>query len=247
MKSLCNMWAVGKRELGAYFASPVAYIFVIIFLLLSGFMTFMVGQFFARNSATLDAFFIWHPWLYLFLAPALGMRLWAEERRVGTLELLMTLPITAWQAIVGKFLAALSVLALALVLTFPIIITVAFLGTPDYGAIATGYLGSLAVAATYLAISCMTSAMTRNQVISFVLALVICLFNLLAGWPPVTGMVENWAPQWLVSGIAAFSAMPYLETMQKGVIDLRAAAYFITAPVFFLFTTAVILHGRRTR
>ena len=247
MKTLRNIWAVCKRELGAYFASPVAYIFVIKFLLLSGFMTFMVGQFFARNSATLDAFFIWHPWLYLTLVPALGMRLWSEERRVGTLELLMTLPITAWQAIVGKFLASLAVLALALALTFPIVFTVAYLGSPDYGAIATGYLGSLAVAATYLSISCMTSAMTRNQVISLVLALVICLFNLLAGWPPVTGMVENWAPQWLVTGVAAFSAMPYYEAMQKGVIDLRAVAYFITVPVFFLFTTAVILHGRRTR
>ena len=247
MKSLRNIWAVCKRELGAYFASPVAYIFVIIFLLLSGFMTFMVGQFFERNSATLDAFFIWHPWLYIFLAPALGMRLWSEERRVGTLELLLTLPLTCWQAIVGKFLASLAVLALALALTFPIVITVARLGSPDYGAVCTGYVGSLAVAATYLSISCMTSAMTRNQVISFVIALVICLFNLLAGWPPVTGMLENWAPEWLVTGVAAFSVAPYFEMFQKGLIDLRGAAYFITAPFFFLFATAVIIHGRRTR
>jgi len=245
MTAVRNIWAVTKRELGSYFSSPVAYVFIIIFLMLSGFFTFMVGNFFARNEASLTSFFLWHPWLYLFLVPAAGMRLWAEERRAGTIELLFTMPITAWQAIVGKFLAAWVFLGLALALTFPMILTVAYLGDPDGGAIFTGYLGSLLVAGVYLAVSNMTSAMTRNQVVSFITALVLCLFLVLAGWRPVTDMLVNWAPAQLVAAVASFSIIPHFDSLQRGVIDSRDLFYYFSVIVFALFTTGVILRSRR--
>src|SRR5438067_7826291 len=165
MNSLANIKAIIKRELTAYFSSPVAYVFIVTFLLLTGFFTFMAGNFFERGQANLDSFFMWHPWLYLFLVPCIGMRLWAEERRIGTIELLLTKPITAWQAILGKFLASWIFLALSLMLTFPVFITVSYLGSPARGIIVPAYLGSLLMSGTYLAISCMTSAMTRNQVV----------------------------------------------------------------------------------
>ena len=162
MNSCANIKTIAKRELSAYFGAPVAYVFIVIFLLLTGFFTFEAGGFFERGQASLDgSFFLWHPWLYLFLVPAVGMRLWAEERRVGTLELLLTMPVTAWQAILGKFLASWLFLALALVLTFPVVLTVNYLGSPDNGVIFTAYLGSFLMAGAYLAISCMTSAMTQ--------------------------------------------------------------------------------------
>src|SRR3954470_8282792 len=190
MNSVANIKTIAKRELGAYFSSPLAYVFIVIFLLLCGFFTFMVGGFFERGEASLvRPFFDWHPWFYLFLVPAVGMRLWAEERRVGTIELLLTMPITAWQAIVGKFLASWLFLALALALTFPIVITVNYLGAPDNGVILCAYVGSWLMAGAYLAIGSLTSAMTRNQVISFILSVVICLFLILAGWPPVTNLL----------------------------------------------------------
>ncbi|MDH3318742.1 MAG: ABC transporter permease, partial [Betaproteobacteria bacterium] len=161
---------IAKRELSSYFASPVAYVFLVIFLLLTGFLTFTAGAFFERGEASLASFFAWHPWVYLVLVPAVGMRLWSEERRAGTLELLLTLPVTAWQAILGKFLASWLFLAIALALTFPVVITVNLLGDPDNGALVAGYLGSLMLAGAYLAITCLTSALTRNQVIAFILA-----------------------------------------------------------------------------
>src|SRR5690349_22611495 len=162
---LAKIKAITKRELSAYFSSPVAYVFIVIFLLLTVFFTFMAGNFFERGQANLDSFFMWLPWLYLFLVPCVGMRLWAEERRVGTIELLLTKPITAWHAILGKFLASWIFLGLALVLTFPVVITVNYLGSPDNGVILSGYIGSWLMAGAYLAISCITSAMTRNQVV----------------------------------------------------------------------------------
>src|SRR5512132_104113 len=171
-----TIWTITKRELYAYFTSPVAYVFLVIFLLLTGFFTFTVGNFFERGEASLVSFFTWHPWLYLFLVPAAGMRLWSEERRLGTLELLLTMPITTWQAIVGKFLASWLFLILALALTFPVVITVCYLGKADMGVIFTGYVGSSLLAGGYLAVACLTSAMTRNQVISFILSVVVCFF-----------------------------------------------------------------------
>jgi ABC-2 type transport system permease protein len=236
---------IAKRELSGYFASPVAFVFIVIFLLLAGFFTFMVAGFFERGEAGLLAFFSWHPWLYLFLVPAVGMRMWSEERRLGTIELLLTMPVTPWQAIVGKFLAAWAVVGLALLLTFPVVITVNYLGNPDNGVIFAGYLGSFLMAGAYLAISAMTSAMTRNQVVSFIVAVVISLFLILAGWPPVTNMLTQWAPSWFVDGVAAFSVMTHFESIQKGVIDSRDVLYFLSVIVFALFTTGVIIRAHR--
>src|SRR2546430_876364 len=211
MNALANIKTITKRELGAYFSSPLAYIFIVIFLLLSGFFAFAVRPtLFDRGEASLSGnFFFWHPWFYLFLVPAVGMRLWAEERRVGTIELLLTMPITAWQAIVGKFLASWLFLLLALVLTFPLVITVNILGHPDNGVIICSYVGSWLMAGAYLAISCITSAMTRTQVVSFILAVVVCLFLILAGFPPVIRMLQGWAGGKVVDAIAAISVITH--------------------------------------
>jgi len=246
MNSISNIRAITKRELAGYFSSPVAYVFIVIFLLLMGFFTFMAGGFFERGQATLEgSFFMWHPWVYLFLVPAVGMRLWAEERRVGTLELLLTLPITAWQAIVGKFLASWIFLLLALFLTFPVVITVNYLGSPDNGVIFAGYVGSFLMAGAYLAISCMTSAMTRNQVVSFILSVVICLFLVLCGFPPVTNLLTRVDSPWLVNTVAAFSVITHFEYFTKGVLDSRDVIFFLSVIGFSLFTTGVIIRSLR--
>ena len=243
--SFGNIRAIARRELQGYFASPVAYVFIVIFLLMVGFFTFMAGGFFERAEASLIAFFLWHPWLYLFLVPAAGMRLWSEERRLGTMELLLTMPITTWQAIVGKFLASWLFLALALALTFPVWITVNYLGHPDNGAILCGYIGSALMAATYLAIASMTSAMTRNQVISFILSVVICLFLILAGWPPVTRLLDSLGWDWLRNLCAAMSVMTHFEGFQRGVLDFRDLMFFCSIIGFALFTTGVIIRSHR--
>lgn len=243
--SLRNIITVGKRELSGYFNSPVAYVFIVIFLSLNGFFTFMLGGFFERGEANLTAFFTWHPWLYLFLVPAAGMRLWAEERRVGTLELLLTMPIAAWEAIVGKFLACWLFLALALALTFPVVVTVAYLGQPDFGAIITGYFGSFLLAGTYLSVTVMTSALTRNQVISFILSVVVCFLLIFAGWEPVTSLLVRWAPEWLVSTVASLSVMPHYLTFTRGLIDLRGFTFFGSVILFCLFANSVILRSLR--
>src|SRR5882672_1474410 len=246
MNTWANIRTIAKRELGAYFSSPLAYVFIVIFLLLCGFFTFMVGGFFQRGEASLvRPFFDWHPWFYLFLVPAVGMRLWAEERRVGTIELLLTMPITAWQAIVGKFLASWLFLLLALVLTFPLIITVNVLGHPDNGVIFCGYVGSWLMAGAYLAISCITSAMTRTQVVSFIISVVICLFLILAGFPPVIRMLEGWAGPRLVDFITSFSVITHFDGFQKGVLDSRDILFFLSVIVFSLFSTSVILRSHR--
>jgi ABC-2 type transport system permease protein len=236
---------IARRELASYFASPVAYVFLVIYLLLTGFFTFTVGAFFERGEASLISFFVWHPWLYLVLVPAVGMRLWSEERRAGTLELLLTMPVTAWQAILGKFLASWAFLAIALALTFPVVITVNLLGSPDNGIIVAGYLGSLLLAGAYLAISCMTSAMTRNQVVAFILAVVICLFLILCGFNPVTDLLARWASPAFVDTVAAFSVITHFDGFQKGVIDTRDLFYFLSVIGFALFSTGVILRNYR--
>jgi ABC-2 type transport system permease protein len=238
------IWVIAKRELGSYFTSPVAYVFLVIFLLLTGFFTFTAGQFFERGEASLGAFFGWHPWLYLVLVPAAGMRLWAEERRSGTLELLMTLPLTPWQAIAGKFLASWIFLAVALALTFPVVITVNVLGSPDNGMIVAGYLGSLLLSGAYLALTCMTSAMTRNQVVAFILSVVACLFLILAGFNPVTDLMTRWASPALVDTVAAFSVVTHFDGFQKGVIDSRDLLFFLSVIGFSLAATGAILRNR---
>lgn len=245
--SWANIRTIAKRELAGYFASPVAFVFIVIFLLLTGFFTFMLGHFFEQGQANLYSFFVWHPWLYLFLVPAAGMRLWSEERRQGTMELLLTMPITPLQAIVGKFLASWVFLAIALVLTFPIAITVNYLGSPDNGVIITSYIGSFLLAGAYLAVSCMTSAMTRNQVVSFILAVVICFLLILVGFPPVTDFLYQTVglKQALVEIVASFSVMTHFEALQKGVVDSRDLIFFLSVMVFSLFTTGVIIRGHR--
>lgn len=245
MNAWSNIKAIVKRELGGYFTSPIAYVFLIIFLLLTGFFTFTVGNFFARGEASLVSFFTWHPWLYLFLVPAVGMRLWSEERRLGTMELLLTMPVTTGEAVVGKFLASWLFLGLALALTFPVIITVNYLGDPDNGVIFAGYVGSLLLAGAYLAVACMTSAMTRNQVISFIVAVLICLFLILAGYEPVTGLLSRFASSRVVEFVAAFSVMTHFEGFQRGVVDLRDILFFASVIGFALFTTGIIIRSHR--
>jgi ABC-2 type transport system permease protein len=247
MNSWANIKTIAKRELGAYFSSPLAYVFIVIFLLLCGFFTFIVKPtLLDRGQATLaNTFFFWHPWFYLFLVPAVGMRLWAEERRVGTLELLLTMPITPWQAIVGKFLASWLFLGLALALTFPVVITVNYLGDPDNGVIFAGYVGSWLMAGSYLAISCITSAMTRTQVVSFIVSLVVCLFMILAGFQPVVDAMQGWARPWLVDLVTSFSVITHFDGFQKGILDSRDVLFFLSVIGFSLFTTSVILRGHR--
>jgi ABC-2 type transport system permease protein len=245
MNALRNIQSIAKRELGGYFSSPVAYVFIVIFLLLNGFFTFTLGNFFERGQANLDSFFKWHPWLYLFLVPCVGMRLWAEERRVGTLELLLTKPVTAWQAIAGKFLASWIFLGLALVLTFPVLVTVNYLGSPDNGMILAAYMGSLLMAGTYLAISCMTSAMTRNQVVSFIVSVVICLFLVLCGYPPVTNLLLRLDKPWVVDLVSSFSVMTHFEPFTKGIVDSRDVSFFLLMVGFALFANGVIIRSHR--
>jgi len=225
---------VFKRELASYFATPVAYVFIVIFLLLAGAFTFYLGNFYERGQADLQPFFNFHPWLYLFLVPAVGMRLWSEERKSGTIELLLTLPVTMWQAVVGKFLAAWAFIGIALALTFPIWITVNYLGFASY-------LGSFLMAGAFLAIGSCISACTRNQVIAFILTVVVCFLFLLAGFPLVLNFFSGWAPQALVDAISGLSFMTHFASIGKGVIDLRDLIYFLLVIAFWLYASAVVI------
>ncbi|WP_447593115.1 ABC transporter permease [Aquipseudomonas campi] len=232
---------VFKRELASYFATPLAYVFILIFLVLSGVFTFYLGGFFEGGQADLTAFFGFHPWLYLFLVPALAMRLWAEERKSGSIELLMTLPITRFEAVTGKFLAAWVFAGIALLLTFPMIITVNYLGQPDNGAIITGYLGSWLLAGSYLAIGSCMSALAKNQVIAFILAVSACFLFIVSGFPMVLDAFTGWAPQWVLDAVASLSFLTRFDAISKGVIDLRDLLYFITLMAAWLAATAVVV------
>ena len=238
---MSQLTVVCKRELGSYFATPLAYVFILIFLVLSGVFTFYMGGFYESGQADLAPFFNFHPWLYLFLIPALAMRLWAEERKSGTIELLMTLPITRFQAVTGKFLAAWVFAGLALLLTFPMVLTVNYLGQPDNGAIVTGYLGSWLLAGCFLAIGSCMSALAKNQVIAFILCVSVCLLFILSGFPLVLDAFSQWAPQWLVDGVASLSFLTRFEAISRGVIDLRDLLYFVTLIAAWLAATAVVL------
>jgi len=237
--SLIN--ALFQREFRSYFATPIAYVFIVIFLLLMGAFTFYLGGFYERGQADLAGFFNYHPWLYLFLVPAISMRLWAEERKSGSIELLMTLPITPWQAVIGKFLAAWAFTGIALSLTFPIWLTVHYLGDPDNGAILAAYFGSYMMAGSFLAIGSCLSAATRNQVIAFVLTVVVCFGFLLAGFPLVLDMFSGWAPQTLTDGIASLSFLTHFASIKKGVIDFRDLVYFVLLTAAFLYANTIIL------
>jgi len=234
-----------RREFGGYFATPLAYVFIVIFLFVTGIFTFYLGRFFVRGEADLGSFFIFHPWLYLFLIPAISMRLWAEERKSGTIELLLTLPIPLWAAVLAKFLAAWAFTGLALVLTFPFWITVNYLGNPDNGVILASYIGSLFMAGGYLAIGSCISAVTRNQVIAFVLSVVVCFLFTVAGLPVVLGFFSAWAPQALVDTIASFSFLTHFTAIIRGVIDVRDVLYFASLIVLWLSANAIVIDVKK--
>ena len=237
--------ALFRRELRSYFATPVAYVFIVIFLVLMGTFTFYLGGFYERGQADLSAFFNYHPWLYLFLVPAIAMRLWAEERKTGSVELLMTLPVTPWQAVLGKYLAAWAFTGIALALTFPVWITVNYLGSPDNGAILAAYVGSFLMAGGFLAIGSCLSATTKNQVIAFVLTVVACFGFLLAGFPLVLDIFSAWAPQVIVDGIASLSFLTHFSNISKGVIDLRDLVYFSLVIAAFLYANTIVLQWKQ--
>ena len=238
-------YAIFRRELEGYFTTPIAYVFLIMFLALSGAFTFYLGAFLERGQADLQPFFGFHPWLYLVLVPALSMRLWAEERRSGTLELLLTLPVTTTQAVLAKFLAAWCFLLVALALTLPMWITVNLLGDPDNGVIAAGYLASALMAGGYLAIGACFSALTRNQVIAFILAAVACFLFNLAGFPLVLDMFAAWAPEGLVETIAALSFLTHFEGMARGLLDVRDLVFFASVIALFLYGNVVLVELRK--
>ncbi len=240
-----NTLVIFKRELTGYFATPVAYVFLVIFLLLAGMMTFFAGGMFERGQADLQPFFSFHPWLYLFLVPAISMRLWAEERKSGTIELLLTLPISMTEAVLGKFLAAWCFTGIALLLTFPMWLTVNFLGSPDNGVIVASYIGSLLMAGGYLAIGACISALTRNQVIAFVISVAVCFIFVMAGYPLVVGLLKGWAPQGLVGVVASLGFLTHFDAITKGVIDLGDLVFFVSLMAFFLFANAVVLDLRK--
>lgn len=229
------------RELASYFATPVAYVFIVIFLVLAGTFTFYLGGFYERDQADLAPFFGFHPWLYLFLVPAVAMRLWAEERKSGTIEMLLTLPLTMWQAVLGKFLAAWAFIGIALALTFPIWITVNYLGSPDNGVIAAGYVGSFLMAGAFLAIGSCLSACTRSQVVAFILTAVACFVLLLSGYPLVLGFFRGWAPQVVVDAVSGLSFLTHFASISRGVIELRDLVYFLLTIAFFLYASAVVI------
>ncbi|MEA3176702.1 MAG: gliding motility-associated transport system permease protein [Gammaproteobacteria bacterium] len=242
-----NVGIIMRRELASYFATPLAYVFILIFLLLANAFTFYLGGFFERGQADLQWFFYWHPWLYLFLIPAVSMRLWAEERKSGSIELLMTQPVTLWEAVLGKYFAAWLFAGLALALTFPIWITVNYLGNPDNGTILAAYIGSLLLAGGYLAIGSCMSALTNNQVIAFILGVVACFLVLLAGFPLVLDAFRGWAPQWLVEAVASLSFLTHFDSIKKGVIDIRDLLYFAMLSAFFLLATSIALDLRKAQ
>jgi ABC-2 type transport system permease protein len=240
-----NVGIIMRRELASYFATPLAYVFILIFLVLANAMTFYLGGFYELGQADLNPFFVFIPWLYLFLIPALSMKLWAEERKSGSIELLMTQPVSLYDAVLGKFLAAWIFTALALALTFPLWITVNYLGHPDNGAILAAYLGSLLLAGAFLAIGSCVSALTRNQVIAFILGVVICFAFLLAGYPLVLDVFRGWAPQVLTDAIASLSFYSHFDSIKKGVIDVRDLLYFAMLIGLFLVATGVTLELRK--
>ena len=237
--------ALFRRELKSYFATPVAYVFIAIFLVLMGTFTFYLGGFYEQGQADLRSFFNFHPWLYLFLVPAISMRLWAEERKSGSVELLMTLPITPWQAVLGKYLAAWAFTGIALALTFPIWITVNYLGDPDNGAIFAAYIGSLLMAGGFLAIGSCLSAFTRNQVIAFVISIVVCFGFLLSGFPMVLDVFSGWAPQSIVDAIASLSFLTHFSNISRGVIDFRDLVYFGLLIGTFLYANTIVLQWKQ--
>ncbi len=241
-----NIITIFKRELGSYFATPIAYVFIVIFLIMSGALTFYLGNYYEREQADLVPFFQLHPWLYLFLVPAIAMRLWAEERKTGSIELLMTLPVSVGQAVIGKYLAAWTFIGIALSLTFPIWITVNYLGNPDNGVIFATYIGSALMAGGFLAIGACISATTKNQVIAFVITVAVCFLFLLAGSSLVLSFFRLWVPQNVIDSISSLSFLTHFASISKGVIDLRDVVYFVTLIGFWLYANALIVEIKKS-
>lgn len=237
--------AVCRRELRAYFTTPLAYVFIVIFLALNGATTFYFGGLFDRGQADLQPMFAFHPWLYLFLIPAVAMRLWAEERKSGTLELLMTLPLSTTEAVLGKFLAAWAFTAIALALTFPTWITVAYLGDPDNGVIITSYFGSFLMAGAYLAIGGFVSALTRNQVIAFVVGAAAIFLFMMSGLELVISVFRGWAPGMVVDVVQSLSFLSHYDSVVRGVVDLRDLVFFLSVMGVFLFANVVTVDLKR--
>lgn len=241
-----NVKAIFKREFKAYFDAPVAYVFLVAFLVLVGFLTFGMTMFYERRQANLMPFFMWHPWVYLLLVPAATMGLWAEERRTGTIELLLTLPITLAETLAGKFLAAWAFIAIALGLTFPVVLTASWLGNLDFGATFCGYFGSLLLAGACVAVGVFASALSRSQVIGFVVALVICLLMLIIGFDPVINAVAGWGvPSGIVNAVASCSLLQHFDAMRRGVIDFADIGYYVGVMVFMLAAAHVVTDNRK--
>jgi ABC-2 type transport system permease protein len=241
-----ELLAVFKREFAAYFATPLAYVFIVIFLFAMGTFTFYIGHFFENGTADLQVFFGFHPWLYLFLVPAISMRLWAEERRTGTMELLLTLPVPLWATVAGKYLAAWAFTGVALFLTFPIWITVNYLGHPDNGVILASYIGSFFMAGAYLAIGACISACTSNQVIAFVISVVVCFLFTISGAPLVLDFFRAWAPLALVNAVSSFSFLTHFTAISSGVIDLRDLIFILSLITLFLAANVVVVDLKKT-
>jgi ABC-2 type transport system permease protein len=236
-----NTLIIFRRELTSYFATPLAYVFIVIFLVLAGTLTFFLGNFFDRGQDDLQPFFTFHPWLYLVLIPALSMRLWAEERKSGTIELFLTLPISMWDAVLGKFLAAWAFAGIALILTFPFWVTANLLGRPDNGVIVASYIGSFLMAGGFLAIGAALSALTKSQVIAFVVTAAVCFLFTVSGSPILLSFLQGWAPAGVISTIASFSFLDHFSAIIRGVIDFRDLAFFVSVILFFLFANALIV------
>ena len=242
---MSRTFVVFQRELAAYFNTPVAYVFIVIFLFMTGIFTFYLGNFFPRGQADLKTFFMFHPWLYLFLVPAISMRLWSEERKSGSIELLLTLPVPLVSAVIGKFLAAWAFTAIALALTFPMWLTVGYLGQPDHGVVLASYIGSLLMAGSYLAIGACMSAVTKNQVIAFVVSVTACFLFTVSGAPIVLNFFQGWAPQMAVDWVASFSFLRHFEAISNGVIDLRDVVFFLSVMTFWLFANVLVVESRK--
>ena len=237
--------AIIKKELIGYFYSPIAYVFLVVFLLANIGCTFYLGNFLETNQSSLEVFFFYQPWLYLFLIPAIGMRLWAEEKNTGTIEFLLTLPIFTFEAIIAKFLAGSFFIFSALFLTFPIVLTVSYLGSPDYGLIFSGYFGSFLLACSYLAISCATSATTQNQVISFIISVIVNFILLMLGWGIFQQSLANFFPNFIVDIITSVGFTEHFRTISKGIIDLRSLIYFASIILFSLLLNYYFLEKNK--
>ena len=240
-----NIGIIARREIGSYFGTPLAYVFIVIFLALTGALCFYLGGFLFRGQADLEPFFVYHPWLYLLLVPAIAMRLWAEERKTGTIENLMTLPIATSEAVLGKFIAAWLFCGIALALTFPVWITVNILGNPDNGVIAASYFGSFLMAGAFMAIGSCMSALSKNQVIAFIIAATVCFLFTMSGLDLVLNFFRGWSPEWLVATIASMSFLTHFNAVTQGVIELRDLVFFVSLITFWLFANIVIVDLRK--